>query len=142
MERSTLQRRISRVLQWLGDVTSRANAAALVALVTLGFLVALSVAGFPSRWQTAFATAAAATTLVMLFVIQHTQNRHQIALQLKLDELIRSSPHADDHLVHIEFADDAELIEREAGEIAHHEAVREASETPDDDSPHEPDTSV
>ena len=72
----------------------------------------------------------------MLFVIQHTQYRHQIALQLKLDELILSSPHADDHLVHIEFADEAELIARELGEIAHHESLREtdgdAGETPPD----------
>ena len=127
MERSSLQRRISRVLQWLGDITSRSGAAALVALVTLTFLVTLSVAGFPGRWQIAFATLVAAVTLVMLFVIQHTQYRHQIALQLKLDELIRSSPHADDHLVHIEFADEAELIARELGEIAHHESLRETS---------------
>ena len=73
MERSSLQRRISRVLQWLGDITSRPGAAALVALVTLIFLVALSVAGFPGRLQVAFATLVAAITLVMLFVIQHTQ---------------------------------------------------------------------
>ncbi|MDE3082942.1 MAG: low affinity iron permease family protein [Acidobacteriota bacterium] len=126
MERSSLQRRISRILQWVGDVTSRSGAAALVAVVTLVFLLAISAAGFPGRWQTVFATVVASITLVMLFVIQHTQYRHQIALQLKLDELIRSSPHADDHLVHIEFADEAELIERELGQIAHHESVRES----------------
>ena len=109
----------------MGDVTSRSSAAALVTVVVLVFLLVDSVAGFPDRWQAAFATVVASITLVMLFVIQHTQYRHQIALQLKLDELIRSSPHADDHLVHIEFAGETELIEREAGQIAHHESVRE-----------------
>ena len=138
MERSSLQRRISRILQWVGDLTSRSGAAALATAITLVFLLALSVAGFPSRWQTAFATVVAAITLVMLFVIQHTQYRHQIALQLKLDELIRSSPHADDHLVHIEFADEAELIERELGQIAHHESVREASADDDEATPLSP----
>ena len=141
MERSSLQRRISRILQWLGDVTSRSGAAATVALVVVAFLIALSVAGYPGRWQTAFATVVASITLVMLFVIQHTQYRHQIALQLKLDELIRSSPHADDHLVHIEFADEAELIARELGEIAHHESVRGSSEAADTDTAHHLDAS-
>ncbi len=112
----------------MGDVTSRSGAAALVAVVTLVVLLGIAVAGFPGRWQTVFSTVVASITLVMLFVIQHTQYRHQIALQLKLDELIRSSPHADDHLVHIELADEAELIERELGQIAHHESVRESND--------------
>jgi low affinity Fe/Cu permease len=76
----------------------------------------------------AFSTVVGAITLVMLFIIQHTQSRHQVVLQLKLDELIRSSPHADDLLVHLEVADDAELIEVEKNQLAHHESVREADE--------------
>lgn len=125
MEHSSLQRRISRVLQWVGDVTSRAGAAATVTLVLVSFLILLAVVGYPSKWQVGFATTAETITMVMLFVIQHTQSRQLTALQLKLDELIRTSPHADDLLVHIERADDSELIERERGQIAHHEALRD-----------------
>lgn len=125
MENSSGQQRISRVLLWVDDVTSRAGAAALVALVLTLFIIVLAFAGFPGNWQVAFATVAESVTLVMLFVIQHTQNRQQVALQLKLDELIRSSPHADDLLVHIERAPDDELIEREQDQIAHHEALRD-----------------
>ena len=135
MESSSLQRRISRILQWVGDVASRSSAAALAAFITVVFLVALTVAGYPSRWQIGFATVVESITLVMLFVIQHTEYRHQIALQLKLDELIRASPNADDHLVHIEHADDAELIERELGQIAHHESVRETDDEAVEDTP-------
>jgi low affinity Fe/Cu permease len=133
MEHSSLQRRISRIIQWVGDITSRSGAAAIVAAVMIGFLVLLAIAGFPVRWQTGFATTAESITLVMLFVIQHTQNRQQVALQLKLDELIRTSPHADDLLVHIEVADDSELIEREQGQIAHHEALRDNESGPSSD---------
>ena len=125
MENSSGQQRISRVLLWVDDVTSRAGAAALVALLLTLFIIVLALAGFPGNWQVAFATVAESVTLVMLFVIQHTQNRQQVALQLKLDELIRSSPHADDLLVHIERAPDDELIEREQNQIAHHEALRD-----------------
>jgi low affinity Fe/Cu permease len=61
----------------------------------------------------------------MLFVIQHTQGRHQKVLQLKLDELIRTSPEADDLLVHLEVAPDEELLDREQQQVAHHEALRD-----------------
>ncbi len=124
METSTLQRRISRILQWIGEVTSRAGAtAATIAALTI-YLVLLATVAHRASWETGFAVATESITLVMLFIIQHTQSRQQIAIQLKLDELIRTSPRADDHLVHIELANEDELIERERGQVAHHEAVR------------------
>jgi low affinity Fe/Cu permease len=67
----------------------------------------------------------------MLFVIQHTQSRHQIALQLKLDELIIASPIADDQLVRIEAADPDELDERARGQQALHESLRDG-DAPED----------
>ena len=96
-----------------------------VAVGVVGFLLVLARVGFPESWQTEFATVAASITLVMVFVIQHTQNRQQLATQLKLDELIRASPGADDGLVHIESADDAELVARERDQLDHHTSVRE-----------------
>jgi low affinity Fe/Cu permease len=98
----------------------------MVALVVFLFAILLSAFGFPGHWEEGFSTAAASISLVMLFVIQHTQNRQQIATQLKLDELIKAIPEADDLLVHIETAKDAELIERDQNHIAHHESLRES----------------
>ena len=118
-------KRLSRVLHVVGDLTSRAGVAVVVAVVVGAFLVALGVAGFPTAWEAAFATVAAAVTLVMVFVIQHTQSRQQVATQLKLDELIRSSPQADDLLVHIEAAHDDELLEREQGQVERHASLRD-----------------
>jgi low affinity Fe/Cu permease len=128
MERSPIQRRISRVLHWVDDVTSRSATTLVVVVVLLTFITLLGVDGFPTAWENGFATAVGSITLVMLFVIQHTQSRHQKVLQLKLDELIRTSPHADDLLVHIEGAADAELIEFERSQVSHHEALREGPE--------------
>ena len=125
METSANQRRISRVLHRVGDETSRAGVAATVAALTGVFVVVLAAAGFPESWEVAFATVSAAVTLVMVFVIQHTQSRQQMATQLKLDELIRTSPRADDRLVHIEVAEDEELLSRERSQLEHHAAVRE-----------------
>ena len=102
-----------------------------VATGVVVFLLVLARVGFPASWQTVFATVAAAITLVMVFVIQHTQYRQQLATQLKLDELIRASPHADDLLVHVEAADDAELVALEKDQIDHHSSMRDPSPPPD-----------
>jgi low affinity Fe/Cu permease len=125
MEHSPIQQRVSRVLHWVGDVTARASATVLVTVVVVVYAVVLAANGFPGRWETGFSTAAQALTLIMLFVIQHTQNRQELVTQLKLDELIRSSPGADDLLVHLEVAEDAELVEREESQLAHHEKLRD-----------------
>lgn len=129
MEHSSIQRRMSRILHWVGDKTSRSGATALVVALLLVFGVLLSVEGFPMAWEAGFSTIVGAITVIMLFVVQHTQSRNQLVLQLKLDELIRTSPDADDLLVHIEVADDAELLELEQDQLAHHESLREPDET-------------
>ena len=52
---------------------------AAVAVVTAATVwIAISIAaGFPARWEIIFQTLVAALTLTMVFVIQHTQARHQ-----------------------------------------------------------------
>lgn len=125
MERSSFLQKISRVLHWIGDLTSRSGTTVIVVLLLLTFAILLAVNRFPANWETNFATVVSGITLIMLFVIQHTQARAQKVLQLKLDELIRTSPGADDLLVHLEDAKDNELIEREQEQVAHHEALRD-----------------
>jgi low affinity Fe/Cu permease len=132
MEHSTTERRISRVLHWIDDLTARAGVTVLVTIVVVVFAIALAIKGFPGRWEEGFSTAATSVTLIMLFVIQHTQNRHQVAVQLKLDELIRATPEADDLLVQIENAEDEELIEREQDHLAQHDSLRGIEENAND----------
>jgi low affinity Fe/Cu permease len=84
--------------------------------------------GFPERWEVIFQTLLAALTLVMVFVIQHTQARHQQAAQRKLDEILQAMPGADNALLTLEHAADDEL--RGAGR--QHRQVRRASLDDDD----------
>jgi low affinity Fe/Cu permease len=118
-------RRVSVVLHWIGDLTARPGTALVAGVVVVVFGIVLAIDGFPPNWETAFSAVASAVTLVMLFIIQHTQSRHQLSLQLKLDELIRTSPHADDQLVRIEVADDDELDELKRSQQALHESIRD-----------------
>jgi low affinity Fe/Cu permease len=70
----------------------------VVAAVVLWVLFS-AVFGFPARLESVFQTLASAMTLAMVFVIQHTQSRAQAATQRKLDEILRSSPSADNTLI-------------------------------------------
>ena len=68
---------VSRWLSRLDRYASRPLAAVLVIIVA-GLWIAVSVvAGFPARWETVFQTLVAALTLMMVFIIQHTQQRQQ-----------------------------------------------------------------
>ena len=64
---------------------------------------------FPDWWETVLYVSSSSVTLVMVFAIQHTQSRQQLATQRKLDELLRTQPAADDHLIGAEDAPDEEL---------------------------------
>ncbi len=73
------------------------------------WLVVGLVYTFPDWWETVLYSVTSAITLVMVFVIQHTQTRQQSATQRKLDELLRAMPTADDRLIAVEEAPDQEL---------------------------------
>jgi low affinity Fe/Cu permease len=118
--RSGLSREVRRLDRMVGS----SAAAAVVGFLVAGFVVALVIAGFPQSWETAFSTVAAAITLVMVFVLHHAQRREQAATQLKLDEIVRSIPQADDHYVHLQAAADDELRELEERHIEQHQAAR------------------
>lgn len=83
------------------------------------FLIALSlvvawglsgpVFGFSNTWQLIINTSTTIITFLMVFVIQQSQNRDTMALQLKLNELIASDRNASNRLVDIEDLSSEEL---------------------------------
>lgn len=61
---------------------------------------------FSDTWQLVVNTGTTVFTYLMLFLLQHTQNRDARALQAKLDEIIKALPAADNRLRGIEKAPD------------------------------------
>jgi low affinity Fe/Cu permease len=49
-------------------------------------------------------------TLLMVFLVQHTQNHHNDSIQAKLDELIRAVEGANNAMVHLEELSPEELV--------------------------------
>lgn len=64
---------------------------------------------FSDTWQLVINTSTTILTFLMVFLIQNTQNRDAKAMQLKLDELIRSMQGARNALVNLEDLSDTEL---------------------------------
>ena len=79
-----------------------------VALTVL-WLVLGPVFNFSDTWQLTMNTAASQVTFLIAFLLQNTQNRDTRALQLKLDELLRSTAGARPQLINLEELDDQEL---------------------------------
>ena len=101
--------RTSRGIYWLQRISAHPAAALLAAGLSAGILGLAFSARRPDQILAWFAGAASAVTLLMVFVLQHTQTRHQAVLQLKLDEVLRALPEADNRLMRIEAAPETEL---------------------------------
>jgi low affinity Fe/Cu permease len=75
----------------------------------LVWLVLGPVFHFADTWWLAASTVCSVIPTLMVFLIQNMQNRDAKAMQLKLDELIRSTGEARNQLIHLEAMSDSEL---------------------------------
>jgi len=95
------------------------RAAARLAGQPVSFLLAIAVVlvwmltgplfHYSDTWQLVINTSTTVITFLMVFLIQNTQNRDMLALQVKLDELIRAVEAARNTVLNLEELDDAEL---------------------------------
>ena len=87
----------------------------LVFLVAVAVVVAWAISGpffgFSDTWQLVINTSTTIVTFLMVFLIQHTQNRDTLAVQLKLAELIMSAREAENRLATAEDLSEEELEE-------------------------------
>jgi low affinity Fe/Cu permease len=78
------------------------------AFLIAAFLVVVSLAAFGVE-QTNIAISI--VTLLMVFVLQNTQNRDSAALHVKLDEIVRAEPEARDDVRGVESKSEPEIRE-------------------------------
>ena len=90
-------------------MTGRPAAFILAALTVLVWGITGPIFHYSDTWQLVINTGTTIITFLMVFLIQNTQNRDTLALQVKLDELIRAVEGARNELVGIEEAPEDEL---------------------------------
>jgi low affinity Fe/Cu permease len=97
----------------LAVATSRISGRPATFLLAVAVVVIWAVTGplfgFSDTWQLVINTGTTIVTFLMVFLIQATQNRDTLALQLKLDELIVATKNARNHIAGIEETSDAEI---------------------------------
>jgi low affinity Fe/Cu permease len=89
---------------------SGSGAAFLIALGTIVLWIASGpVFGYSNRWQLVVNTGTTIVTFLMVFLIQRSQNKEAMALQLKLNEVVAALQGASNRLVSIEDLSEDEL---------------------------------
>ena len=94
-----------------GAATVMGSHWAFIAAATACLLWAITGPAFnySNTWQLVINTATTVMTFLAVFLIQNTQNRNDLAIQLKLDELLRAVDTARTGLVDLENSTDEEI---------------------------------
>ena len=114
----------SKVLHALDFFSSKTAAAALAATLSAVALVWAWLSDDPEVVLGWYEGLASAVILVMVFLLQHTQTRQQVALQLKLDAVLSALPDADNRLISLESSSDEHI---KAVKELHSEILDEAN---------------
>src|SRR3569833_1365009 len=101
----------SAMAHWAAEQLGRAYAfIGAVALIVI-WLITGPIFGWSDTWQLIINTGTTIVTFLMVFLLQHTQNRDTLAIQLKLDELISANRNASNMVISIEDLSDDQLRE-------------------------------
>jgi low affinity Fe/Cu permease len=134
---SWLNNQFSQMAQTVAAWTGHPISFLLALAVVIVWIVTGPLFGYSDTWQLVINTGTTIITFLMVFLIQNTQNRDMLTVQLKLSELVLAMKEAEDRFASIEDLSDEELEElhdqckqRAEHTLSHLESRREAERKP------------
>jgi low affinity Fe/Cu permease len=132
------------VLERFAHAATLASGSSMAFALALGVVVVWGITGplfgFSDTWQLVINTGTTIVTFLMVFLIQRTQNKDSIAVQLKLNELVAAVEGASHRLINVEDLSEEELevlhayycrlakLAKDDGEIGASHSIEEAEE--------------
>ena len=139
----------SPIEEWFAALAGKISQAAgsfwtfsLAFAIVLAWAATGPVFGYSETWQLVINTGTTIITFLMVFVIQHAQNKDMRAVQLKLNELIAAVEGASNRLIDVEDLTDRELehlyarfrvLAKTAQKVSHGAKLTIDSSDPDDE---------
>lgn len=108
---STEMKAFERFAAAVSRLAGRPAAFSLAVILILAWAICGPLFGFSDTWQLVVNTSTTIITFLMVFLIQHTQNRDSLAIQIKLAELILVAKGAENEIATAEERSD-EYLER------------------------------
>jgi low affinity Fe/Cu permease len=81
----------------------------LAAILVLAWLISGPFFHFTDTWQLVMNTISSIVTFLMVFLLQRSQNKESLAMQVKLDELIAAMKGASNRLISVEDLSEQEV---------------------------------
>jgi low affinity Fe/Cu permease len=112
----------SQFARWAAMMSGRPTTFGFAVLIIVLWALTGPAFGFSDTWQLVINTGTTIITFLMVFLIQCTQNRDTEAIQIKLDELVRSMKGARNEVLDLEEMDEKALqaIRKEYLDLADH----------------------
>lgn len=101
----TMERIAVWTTNWVGSSWAFLTALALTAI----WLIAGPFFHYSDTWQLLMNTASSIVTFLMVFLLQRSQNKESLAIQVKLNELLASQRGASNRLINIEELSEEEV---------------------------------
>jgi low affinity Fe/Cu permease len=126
-----------RLANWVSHVVGSPWGFGVALLAVSGWATSGPAFGFSDHWQLIINTGTTIVTFLVVFLIQHTQNKDARAIQLKLNELLAAVEGASSRLIDVERLSDEELDRLQAqfqalaehirarGDVAHAHSIDE-----------------
>jgi low affinity Fe/Cu permease len=106
------------VAQNTAKLAGSSSAFAAACLITFVWLVTGPIFHWSDTWQLVINTVTNIVSMLMVFIIQNTQNRESAALQLKIDELLRAARGAQNSFINLEEVSEGDLDDLKAKSAA------------------------